>query len=356
MSGLEKSLVAVIMAGGMGTRFWPLSTPERPKQFITLFGDRSLLQMSFDRLRGLVPPERILVLTNAAHVAIAREQLPELPAGHIIGEPVRRDTAAAVALAAVLVQKRFGDSIILTLTADHLIEPTDLFQRNLLSAARQVAASDVFYTFGIRPTYPATVYGYLETGAAVEDDGGIEHFELKQFKEKPDSEAARGYVDSGRFLWNSGMFVWRAVPILEEIRTWLPGHYEALQPLGGADGTPQWQEALEKAFSGIRPISIDYGVMEKTRIPMRCVSSRFSWSDVGGWTALRELLSRDPDGNATRGRVKALDASGNLVFCEQPDETVALIGVDDLVVIRAGNRTLVARKDQVDRLKDLGDL
>ncbi len=356
MSGLENNLVAVIMAGGMGTRFWPLSTPARPKQFITLFGERSLLQMSFDRLRGLVSPERVLVLTNAAHVAIAREQLPELPAGHVIGEPVRRDTAAAVALAAVLVQKRFGDSVILTLTADHLIEPTDLFQRNLLSAARQVAAADVFYTFGIRPTYPATVYGYLETGACVADDGGIEHFELKQFKEKPDLEAARRYVDSGRFLWNSGMFVWRAAPILEEIRTWLPGHYDALQPLGGADGTPRWQEALEKAFSAILPISIDYGVMEKTKTPLRCVSSRFSWSDVGGWTALRDLLEKDPDGNAVRGRLKAIGASGNLVFNEAQGEVVALIGVDGLIVVRSGNRTLVARKDQVDRLKDLGDV
>lgn len=355
MSGLEKDLVAVIMAGGMGTRFWPLSTPARPKQFITLFGDRSLLQMSFDRLRGLVPPERILVLTNAAHVAIAREQLPELPEGHIIGEPVRRDTAAAVALAAVLVRKRFGDSIILTLTADHLIEPTDVFQQDLVSAARQVAAGDVFYTFGIRPAYPATVYGYLETGAAVAADDGIEHFELRQFKEKPDLDTARRYVDSGRFLWNSGMFVWRASAILREIRTWLPGHSDALEPLGESDGTPQWQDALEKAFSAIRPVSIDYGVMEKTRTPLRCVSSRFSWSDVGGWLAVRDLLPSDPGQNAFRGRLKAIDAAGNLVFCEMPDETVALIGVEGLVVVRSGNRTLVARKEDVDRIRELSE-
>ncbi|HQL88993.1 MAG TPA: sugar phosphate nucleotidyltransferase [Syntrophales bacterium] len=353
MSALEKRLVAVIMAGGMGTRFWPLSTPARPKQFVTLFGERSLLQMSFDRLRGLVPPERILVLTNAAHVAIAREQLPELPEGHIIGEPVRRDTAAAVALAAVLVRERFGDSVILTLTADHLIEPTEIFQQDLVSAARQVAAADVFYTFGIRPAYPATVYGYLETGAAVAADDGIEHFELRQFKEKPDLETARRYVDSGRFLWNSGMFVWKAATILREIRTWLPGHSEALEPLGGCDGTPRWQEALEKAFAGIRPISIDYGVMEKTRTPLRCVASRFSWSDVGGWPALGDLLARDSRGNAVRGTLRAIDASGNLVFSEAPGETVALIGVEGLIVVRSGNRTLVARKEDADRIREL---
>ena len=355
MADLQGQLVAVIMAGGMGTRFWPLSTRQKPKQFIDLFGGRSLLQMSFDRLRGLVPPDRTLVLTNAAHVALTREQLPELPEGNVIGEPIRRDTAAAVALAAVLVQKRFGNSVILTLTADHLIEPRELFQKNLVSAARQVAEGNAFYTFGIKPAYPATAYGYLETGASVLNDGGIEHFELKQFKEKPDLETARQYIESGRFLWNSGMFVWKAATILDEIRTWLPKHFEALSPLGGYDATPGWQRELEKAFSAIQPISIDYGVMEKTKTPLRCVASMFSWTDVGGWPAMQTLLPLDAQGNAFRGNVKTLDSSGNLVFCETPDETVTLIGVEDLVVVRAGNRTLVARKSDVDRLRELGD-
>jgi mannose-1-phosphate guanylyltransferase len=356
MADLQGQLVAVIMAGGMGTRFWPLSTRQKPKQFIDLFGGRSLLQMSFDRLRGLLPPERVMVLTNVAHVALTREQLPELPEGNIIGEPVRRDTAAAVALAAVLVRKRFGDSIILTLTADHLIEPRELFQRNLISAARQVAENNAFYTFGIKPAYPATAYGYLETGASVVNDGGIEHFELKQFKEKPDLETARQYIESGRFLWNSGMFVWKAETILEEVRTWLPQHHEALSPLGGYDATPGWQKALEAAFAAVQPISIDYGVMEKTVNPLRCVASLFSWTDVGGWPAMQTLLPRDAQGNAFRGKVKTIDSSGNLVFCETLEETVTLIGVEDLVVVRAGNRTLVARKVDVDRLRELGEI
>jgi len=151
------------------------------------------------------------------------------------------------------------------------------------------------------------------------------------------------------------MFVWRAATILREIRTWLPGHFEALEPLGGCDGTPGWQDALARAFSAVRPISIDYGVMEKTRTPLRCVSSRFSWSDVGGWLAVRDLLPAGPGGNAVRGTLKAVDASGNLVFCETPDETVALIGVDGLVVVRSGNRTLVARKEDVDRIRELSE-
>ena len=188
------------------------------------------------------------------------------------------------------------------------------------------------------------------------NDGGIEHFELKQFKEKPDLETARQYIESGRFLWNSGMFVWKAATILEEVRTWLPKHFEALSPLGGYDATPGWQKALEAAFAAVQPISIDYGVMEKTAKPLRCVASLFSWTDVGGWPAMQTLLPRDARGNALRGNVKTLDSSGNLVFCETPDETVALIGVEDLIVVRAGNRTLVARKADVDRLRELGEI
>ena len=356
MADLQGQIVAVIMAGGMGTRFWPLSTRQKPKQFIDLFGGRSLLQMSFDRLRGLVPPDRILVLTNAAHVALTREQLPELPEGNVIGEPVRRDTAAAVALAAVLVRKRFGDSIILTLTADHLIEPRELFQKNLISAAGQVAESNAFYTFGIKPAYPATAYGYLETGASVLNDGGIEHFELKQFKEKPDLETARQYIESGRFLWNSGMFVWKAATILEEVRTWLPKHYEALSPLGGYDATPGWQKALEAGLCRstthlhrLRRHGKDGKTPALRGVPV-LVDRR------GGLAGHADPPPRDAQGNAFRGNVKTLDSSGNLVFCETPDETVTLIGVEDLVVVRAGNRTLVARKDEVDRLRELGDL
>jgi mannose-1-phosphate guanylyltransferase len=352
MNENELDLVVVIMAGGAGTRFWPLSTEERPKQFLDLFGDRTLLQKSFDRVSSLVPPERILVLTNAAFVSIVKDQLPHVPVENIIGEPTRRDTAAAVALAAVLCRRRFGNPVIATLTADHLIEPVDLFQETLLSAARRAANDNALYTFGIEPTYPATGYGYLERGLQIADDDGIEHFHLVRFKEKPDLETARQYVESGRFYWNSGMFVWTADAILKEIETHLPNHAKALFDAVAFDKTPQWNHALNAAFESLDAVSIDFAVMEKAQ-NVCCVASKFSWRDVGGWLALRSCLPEDETGNYCRGKTLTLDATDNLVFCEDPEDTTVLIGVKDLVVVRAGPVTLITHKDRAEDLKKL---
>ncbi len=346
------NLVVVIMAGGAGTRFWPLSTEERPKQFLDLFGDRTLLQKSFDRVSNLVPLERILVLTNAAFVSIVKGQLPQIPVENIIGEPIRRDTAAAVGLAAVLCRRRFGNPVMAILTADHLIEPVSVFQKTLLSAVSRAADSNVLYTFGIEPTHPATGYGYLERGLQIDDEDGIKYFQLLRFKEKPDLETARQYVESGRFYWNSGMFVWTADAILKEIETHLPDHAKAFSRLTTLDGTPEWDHALQVAFESLQAISIDFGVMEKAQ-NVCCVASKFSWSDVGEWMALKRCLSKDETGNYCRGNVMMLDATDNLVFCEDPKETMVLIGIKDLVIVRAGSRTLITHKDRTEDLKKL---
>jgi mannose-1-phosphate guanylyltransferase len=348
----ELNLVGVIMAGGAGTRFWPLSTEEKPKQFLKLFGDRSLLQKSFDRIADLIPHERILVLTNATFVDLVKEQLPEVPVENVIGEPIRRDTAAAVCLGAVLCRTRFGNPVVATLTADHLIEPVELFHKTLLSAARIARASGALYTFGVRPTCAATGYGYLEVGSRVHDDHGIEHFQLLSFREKPQLEVARGYVESGRFFWNSGMFVWTVDAILGQIEAHLPNHLKVLSVAARSEGMPHWPEALMNAFLALETISIDFGVMEKSK-EVRCVASRFSWTDVGGWPALRDFLEQDEAGNRSRGRVIASNATGNLVFCENPNEVVMLVGVQDLVVVRAGNKTLIVHKDRTEEIKKL---
>jgi mannose-1-phosphate guanylyltransferase len=348
----ELDLVIVIMAGGVGTRFWPLSTEEMPKQFLDLFGDRTLLQKSFDRVSNLVPPDRILVLTNAAFVPIVQEQLPEIPFENIIGEPIRRDTAAATGLAAVLCRKRFGNPVIAMLTADHLIEPVNVFQRTLLSAARRAVDSNALYTLGIEPTYPATGYGYLERGPRIADDDGIEHFQIACFKEKPDLETAIRCIESGRFYWNSGIFVWTADAILKEIESHLPNHAKVLAGAAEYDRTPQWDHVLKKAFDSLDPVSIDFGVMEKAQ-NVCCVASRFSWSDVGGWLALKSRLPEDEAGNCCRGEAITLDATDNLVFCKDPHEMMLLIGVKDLVVVRAGSTTLITHKDRTEDLKKL---
>jgi mannose-1-phosphate guanylyltransferase len=344
-------LVVVIMAGGIGTRFWPLSTDRKPKQFLKLFEARSLLQKSFDR-GYFVPPERILVLTNVDFVGLVREQLPDIPEQNVVGEPFRRDTAAAVCLGALLCQKRFGNPVIITLTADHLIEPVEVFRRTVLSAARLVRESGALYTLGIQPTYPATGYGYLEVGPQVADDRGIEHYQVLSFKEKPDLPTAEFYLQSGNFYWNSGMFVWTADAVLKEMEAHLPHHMESLSEAVTYDGTPEWPAALSKGFESLAAISVDFGVMEKAK-KVRCVAARFSWTDVGGWLALRDYLPRDEDGNSLRGQVLILDAKENIIFCEDPEETVMLVGVDDLVIVRSGKKTLLVHKDRTEEIKKL---
>lgn len=348
----RRDLVVVIMAGGAGTRFWPASTEARPKQFLPFFGDRSLFQQAYDRVVDLVGDERVLVLTQERFRGLVREQLPGLPDENIIGEPLRRDTAAAVALAAVVAEARFGDPVMAVLTSDHLIEPKDAFQRTLLSAARGAASGEALYTFGIEPTHPATGYGYLEMGERLGDDEGVPHFELERFVEKPDAETARGYLETGRFFWNSGMFVWRTSAILGELDRQLPRHTELLRPAMAHDKRPSFTAALKEAFEPLEKKSIDFGVMEGAE-RVRCVRGTFSWSDVGGFVAVGEHLPRDEGGNAHRGRVLALDARDNVVFSEDASETVALIGVSDLVVVRSGKRTLIVPKARAEEIKKL---
>ncbi len=360
-----------------------------------------MLQHTFDRLDGLVPPERILVLTNERFVPIVREQLPELPPANIIGEPLPRDTSAAVALGAVLSHARWGEHVMLTLPADHAISPKQLFQSALLSAAQAAWESVALYTFGIVPTYPATGYGYLESGerltpgaqtdgryadaarevaaasepivssgeraadlgeqtARPEDASGsserdaipIDHFRLKRFKEKPAREVAQSYLDQGGFFWNSGMFAWKTSSILSEVERHLPEHFERLTSVADFDGSAEAQGRLKDAMEPLPKVSIDFGVMEKAD-DVRMVRSPFRWSDVGGWIALAEFLEPDEDGNLVKGRLHSLDATENLVYCEADDETVALVGVRDLVVVRAGNRTLVAHRDHLEEVKRL---
>lgn len=347
-----QDIVGVIMAGGAGTRFWPASTQDRPKQFLTFFGEDSLLQQSYKRLAAVMPPERILVLTSADYVGLAQLQLPELPRENVIGEPLRRDTAAAVTLAATLVRARFGDAVMAIVTADHLISPIEEFRRTLISAAQAASAGDALYTFGIRPDHPATGFGYLELGDGLPANDGVQHNSLVRFVEKPDVETAREYVESGRFLWNSGMFVWRTSTILDEVQRQLPAHARHIAQAVAHDGEPGFDLRLVEAFEPLEKVSIDFGVMENARC-VRCVSATFTWHDVGSFTALAEHLPVDGDGNAHRARLFGIDARDNIVFSEDDDEVVAIVGAHDLVVVRAGKRTLVAPRDRAEDIKKL---
>ncbi len=353
-----QDLVGVIMAGGAGTRFWPASTQDRPKQFLTFFGEDSLVQQSYKRLAAILPPERILVLTSADYVTLARMQMPELPEENIVGEPLRRDTAAAVTLASVLVQERFGDAVMAIVTADHLIEPIEEFRNTILSAARAASAGDVLYTFGIRPDHPATGFGYLELGETIATEGSdnehdaVSHHQLVRFVEKPNLATAQCYLDGGRFLWNSGMFVWRSSAILDEIERQLPEHLTHIREAVKHDGAHDFALRLVEAFEPLEKVSIDFGVMENAR-NVRCVAATFSWHDVGSFTALADHLPTDAQGNAHRARLFGIDAEDNIVFSEDDEEVVAIVGASDLVIVRAGKRTLVAPRDRAEDIKKL---
>ena len=345
-------LNVLVMAGGSGTRFWPLSTEAYPKQFLTLFGEQSLLQASVGRVRELVRPEQILVATNARFVPLVAEQLPFLPPENIIGEPIRRDTGAAVALGALLLARSRSNGVMAVLTADHRIAPIEEFHRVLLSAARAAREETrALYTFGVVPTYPSTGYGYLHRAERIGDQEPS-HFRLASFQEKPPREVAEGYVASGEHYWNSGMFVWSLRAILSELERQLPNHVRALSPAVEAWGTDSFASALARGFEGVESISIDFGVMEGAR-DVRCVEATFEWSDVGGWVALESYLERTNEGNSVRGRAHAVNASGNIVFNSNPDEDIALVGVNGLIVVRAGERTLVCRREDAEAIKQL---
>ncbi len=256
MSHSDKA-VAVIMAGGAGTRFWPLSTQERPKQFLALTGERTLIQMSFDRVVDLVGADRVLVLTSQAYVQLVAEQLPELAPANIVGVPCRKDTAGAVALAALLVKHRFGDVPMIILTADHVISPIADFHQ-ALGEAISFCGNGTLYTLGIQPTYPATQFGYLHMADRLEQ-GELPHYKLRAFKEKPDRETAVDFIKSGEFYWNSGMFVWQTSDILAEFEAHLPRHLELLRPVIGRVGESDFAEA----FGHLQPISVEFANLKK---------------------------------------------------------------------------------------------
>ncbi len=326
------NMVSVIMAGGAGTRFWPVSTQSRPKQFLKLVGDTSLLQESYNRVRDLTGPERTLVFTHKDYVDQVLEQLPELPRDHVIGEPSRRDTAAVNAMAALMVQERFGGGAVMAiLTADHWIKPVSVFQEAVREAVAGAAASPCIYTMGIRPTYPATAYGYLHR----------EGPRVKRFVEKPDLATARAYVESGEYLWNSGMFFWQADTILDQFEQHLPAHLETLRTV----------KDLAAAFDQLERISVDYAILEKAP-DVRCVAPYFEWTDLGGWLALEPFLDQKEESHF-RGRLASLDSRGNIVFCEDPEELVAILGVENLIVVRSGKSTLVLHREKTEQVKKL---
>jgi mannose-1-phosphate guanylyltransferase len=348
------SLYALIMAGGGGTRLWPESRSALPKQFIALFGRKSLIQIAFDRIAPLIPPERVLVVTGRRYVEAIQRQLPDLPAENIIAEPAGRNTAPAIGLGAVHLRHRDPDAVMAVLTADHIMHREETFRSALLAAAR-VAATGPILTLGITPDRPETGYGYIERGDPLL--GSEQHedvFHVKRFREKPDRDTAEGFVRSGRFFWNSGMFLWRVDVVLREIQEQLPDLYAALTEIEAALGTPEAEAVTSRVWPAISPISIDYGVMEGAR-DVAVLPVDPGWKDVGSWSAVfEEGRARDGGDNVVQGGEHlALDTEDCLI---RSQKLVATIGLRDLVIIDTEDALLVAPRSQVQRVRSLVNL
>jgi len=345
-----KHAYAIILAGGKGERFWPLSTAARPKQFLSIVGDLPLLARSVACLEGLIPLDRILVVTGADLVERTREAVPGLPAENIVGEPFGRDTGAACAVGAVQVKARDADGVCCVLTADHVIGDLPLFHATLREAAGIAASADVLLTIGIRPRFASTGFGYIEAGDPFPHDGRLEFYRAVRFVEKPDAATARRYLEAGNFYWNSGMFVWSAAALeraLGQHRRPLAEMAARLLPAAGTDAFPA---ALEAEYKRLEKISIDYAVMEKAdNIVM--VQGRFPWDDVGSWPSLANHFPADEDGNVIVGSCEAVDSRGNVVVSKE--RLTALIGVKDVVVVQAGGATLVCAKDRAQDVKKM---
>ena len=341
---------AVIMAGGKGERFWPLSTSKCPKQALSLVGKKPLMQVAVERLEGLIPAERVLVITNADIVEAMRNAAPALPCENVIGEPFGRDTAAAVALASAVVRERDENGVFCILTADHIIRETNLFQTTLKESIAVAEKGENLVTIGIQPTGPSTAFGYIETGEKSDHEGRIEFMQAKRFVEKPDKKTAGEYVDSGRFFWNSGMFVWRVDTIQKALGKYRPELLAMAEIIQRHVDTDGFMEQLAGEYEKLEKISIDYAVMEKAdNIIM--AKGVFDWGDIGSWDALDNYFDKDAEGNTTVGSAEYFDSTGNIVVSNE--RTTALVGVENLIVVQAEGATLVCARDRAQDVKKM---
>jgi mannose-1-phosphate guanylyltransferase len=348
-------LHALIMAGGGGTRFWPRSRQKRPKQFLTLTGDRTLLQQAFDRTEAQVPSTATWVITSGAHQEETARQLPQLSVDHIIGEPCGRDTAACIGLGAALIARQDPAAVMLVMPADHLIEPPQEFRR-AVHVAEQMANEHpaALITFGIPPSYPATGYGYIHRGSEIANRQGIRVYQVESFREKPSHEVAEGFIASGDYYWNSGIFVWKAATILHALRERQPKLFGAVQRIAEAWPTAERMAILRREYETLDRISIDFAVLEHAK-DVLMVQAPYHWDDVGSWLALERTHAQDADGNTVLATHCGLKTT-NCVIVADAEQLIGTVGVSNLLIIQDGNAILVADRSDEGAVKQLVEL
>ena len=345
-------LHAVVMAGGSGTRFWPKSRRNRPKQLLNLYGDATMLQQTVARIAPMVAPEHILIITGADQAEAVRAQLTDLPPGNVVAEPCPRDTAPCVGLAAAIVVKKDPDGTMIVMPADHVIRPAETFLKTVRAALQVIDADpSAFVTFGIKPTHAETGYGYIERGESLGTPEGIALNRVSQFREKPDKATAEQFLADPRFAWNSGIFLWRARAILDALKKEKPAIAAALERIGQALGTPSEAQVIAHEFPLMEKVPIDKAVMEKAA-NVRVLEVVYEWNDVGDWRALTALVAPDSQGNTLQGPVLAADTTNSIIVSDE-GRLIATLGLDDVVIVQSAGATLVARRDQLDKLKAL---
>ncbi|HEY7472337.1 MAG TPA: sugar phosphate nucleotidyltransferase [Gemmatimonadota bacterium] len=346
---------AVILAGGVGERFWPASTPDRPKQLLPLISERTMVRETADRLEGLVPPERWLVLTGAGIADKIATELPEMPRDQVIGEPEPKNTAAAIGLAAGLIAARDPDAVLLAMPADHAIGDPRAFRATVDEGFQLAAEEPVLVLFGVVPDRPETGYGYVRRGDPIRSRA-VQAFEVEAFEEKPDFATARALVQDGLHTWNSGLFCGRARVFLDEYAKHLPLMRRTIDSaVSGWRDDPR--AALEGFYAAVEATSIDYGVMQQTDRAVVVPAAKWQWDDVGSWEALARWIDADADGNVVVGDVVLENCRDVIAWC--PSGRLSALGIEDCVIVRSGEETLVVPRDRLDELKpfvrSLGD-
>ncbi|WP_321344158.1 mannose-1-phosphate guanylyltransferase [uncultured Draconibacterium sp.] len=345
-----KDLYTLIMAGGSGTRFWPRSKTVKPKQYLNIFGDKSLLQDTIERFATFTKQENIYIVSSATQAKVLEEQTPMLPKENLIYEPIGRNTLPCIGLAAMYAERENPDGVMVVSPSDHLITNNTLFESTVLAAAKIANERDGIVTLGITPSYPATGYGYVQTAEDITGNEKIKQFKVERFVEKPDEATAADYLKQGGFYWNSGLFVFKVSVFLKAVEEFAPELYADLRKIQADFGNPSYPETLDTIYRAVESISVDYGIMEHAK-NIFLVEGNFDWNDLGSWESVYQTDKKDENGNAGMGEAIFLDSKNSYVSTD--DGLVAVVGLDDVIVVRDGNTTLVCKRDNAEDIKKI---